>query len=129
MMISVFARLLNDPEKLAREAIGLAGLCAAILGAQDDLKSFSKKLLIQRIISGTDVAGNQIVGFGDGYVEIELTKAVGGYAVAVATNEEKRDTSVNQWKRERLISAGADCVIPDFTDTNRLMAYIFGRQS
>jgi len=33
MMTSVFARLLNDPEKLAREAIGLAGLCAAILGA------------------------------------------------------------------------------------------------
>ncbi len=32
-MISTFARLLNDPEKLAREAFGLAGLVAAILGA------------------------------------------------------------------------------------------------
>ncbi len=32
-MISTFARLTNDPGKLAREALGLAGLCAAILAA------------------------------------------------------------------------------------------------
>ncbi len=32
-MIFIFARLLNDPRTLAREALGLAGLCATIVVA------------------------------------------------------------------------------------------------
>ncbi|HQI16829.1 MAG TPA: haloacid dehalogenase, partial [Bacillota bacterium] len=66
--------------------------------------------------------------FGDGYVEIELAKKYGGYAVAVATNEAARDTSINEWKRERLLKAGADCIIPDFSNTERLMGFIMGRR-
>ena len=73
------------------EESGLLGVSkyfdGGVFGAQDDLKSFSKKLLIQRIISNTDVAGHQIVGFGDGYVEIEEVKLVGDTAVGVATKE------------------------------------------
>src|SRR6266700_3950655 len=42
-----------------------------VYGALDDYKSFSKKILIQRILSTTGVQGGEIVGFGDGYVEIE----------------------------------------------------------
>ena len=47
------------------------------------------------------------MGFGDGYVEIENVKAVGGVAVGVASNEKERE-GIDQWKRERLIQAGAD---------------------
>src|SRR5580658_785597 len=42
-----------------------------VYGALDDYKSFSKKILIQRILSTSDVGGAEILGFGDGYVEIE----------------------------------------------------------
>ena len=49
----------------------------------------------------------EIVGFGDGYVEIEEVKLVGGVTVGVATTEpECRE--VDAWKRERLIGVGAD---------------------
>ena len=82
--------------------------------------------MLKQLIEEKGLRGSGLLGFGDGYVEIELTKQVGGYAVAVATEEAARDTSVNVWKRDRLVKAGADCVIPDFSDTGRLMRYLFG---
>ena len=58
-----------------------------VYGALDDYKSFSKKILIQRLIAAPGVSGDQFLGFGDGYVEIENVKEVGGVAVGVATEE------------------------------------------
>jgi phosphoglycolate phosphatase len=95
-----------------------------VFGAQDDLKSFSKKLLIQRIISGTDVAGNQIVGFGDGYVEIEEVKLVGGVAVGVATKE-PACLEIDDWKRDRLVGVGADFIVPNFERHAELTGLLF----
>ncbi|HYK59676.1 MAG TPA: HAD family hydrolase [Bryobacteraceae bacterium] len=84
-----------------------------VYGALDDYKSFSKKILIQRILSQTDVRGEEILVFGDGYVEIEEVKLVGGAAVGVATREpECRE--VDEWKRRRLIAVGADYIVPNF---------------
>ena len=54
------------------------------------------------------------MGFGDGYVEIQNVKAVGGTAVAVASDEAGRSGKPDPWKRDRLIGVGADMVIPDF---------------
>ena len=93
-------------------------------GALDDLKSFSKKILIQRIISNTDVGGHEIVGFGDGYVEIEEVKLVGGVAVGVAT-QEPECTSVDAWKRERLIGVGADFIVPNYLAQEHLLRSLF----
>jgi phosphoglycolate phosphatase-like HAD superfamily hydrolase len=95
-----------------------------VFGAQDDLKSFSKKLLIQRIISGTDVAGGQIVGFGDGYVEIEEVKLVGGVAVGVATKE-PACVEIDDWKRDRLVGVGADFIVPNFERHAELTGLLF----
>src|SRR3984885_8729679 len=95
-----------------------------VFGAQDDLKSFSKKILIQRIVSSTDVRGEEIVGFGDGYVEIEEVKLVGGVTVGVATKEpECRE--VDDWKRRRLIGVGADFVVPNFLGHQDLVETLF----
>ena len=44
---------------------------AGVYGALDDLKSFSKGILIQRIIASAEFRGEEFLGFGDGYVEIE----------------------------------------------------------
>src|SRR5258705_6552558 len=49
-----------------------------VYGALDDYKSFSKKILIQRLIASSEFKGDQFLGFGDGYVEIENVKEVGG---------------------------------------------------
>ena len=58
-----------------------------IYGALDDYKQFSKKMIIDRILSEHGITGRQLLSFGDGYVEIENTKQVGGLAVAVASDE------------------------------------------
>jgi phosphoglycolate phosphatase-like HAD superfamily hydrolase len=94
-----------------------------IYGALDDYQNFSKKMVIERIIKEHGLEGPELVGFGDGYVEIEEIKRVGGVAVAVASDEEKRQ-GVNQWKRERLTRAGADLVIPDYRCHARLLDYL-----
>lgn len=95
-----------------------------VYGALDDYKSFSKKILIQRIISQTGVRGPEIVGFGDGYVEIEEVKLVGGTAVGVATREpECRE--IDDWKRQRLIGVGADFIVPNFLSHAELVEALF----
>lgn len=120
----------TDEVDVIREAklLGVHDLFDSIHGATDaNSTACAKELVLRQLIEEKHLSGRGLVGFGDGYVEIELAKQAGGYAVAVATSEAERDTSVNHWKRDRLLSAGADCVIPDFSNTARLMTYLFGR--
>lgn len=98
-----------------------------IYGAQDDYKKFSKKMVIERILRENNISGSRLIAFGDGYVEIENTKEVGGYAVAVASDEANNGSgNIDAWKRTRLSAVGADVVIPDYRDFKPLMARIFG---
>ena len=78
-----------------------------IYGALDDYQNFSKQMIIERILRENDLHGEQLLGFGDGFVEIEEIKRVGGVAVAVASDEVNR-RGVHAWKRDRLVRAGAD---------------------
>jgi phosphoglycolate phosphatase-like HAD superfamily hydrolase len=99
-----------------------------IYGALDDYKQFSKKMIIDRIIADNRIDGRQLLSFGDGYVEIENTKQVGGLAVAVASDEANNGSGrVDEWKRRRLLGVGADVVIPDFRDAIGLVDYLLGR--
>ncbi len=84
-----------------------------IYGALDDYRQFSKKMIVQRMLVETGVPGSSVLGFGDGFVEIEEVKRVGGTAVGVASNEVTR-SGVNDWKRQRLIRAGADLIVGDY---------------
>jgi phosphoglycolate phosphatase-like HAD superfamily hydrolase len=95
-----------------------------IYGALDDYKSFSKKILIRKIISPTENRGEELVAFGDGYVEIKNVKEAGGIAVGVATDEPECK-AVNQWKRERLVKAGADFIVPNFLCREQLSKALF----
>ena len=95
-----------------------------VFGALDDYKSFSKAILIQRIIASADCRGEDFLGFGDGYVEIENVKQVGGVAVGVATAEPEC-LKVDAWKRKRLAGVGADYIIPNFLCHEELLATLF----
>jgi phosphoglycolate phosphatase-like HAD superfamily hydrolase len=116
----------TDEKYVFREAalLQVSGYFAGVYGAQDDYKTFSKKMVIDRIIRENKLHGKELVGFGDGYVEIENVKSVGGFACGVATDEVKR-RGVDQWKRERLKRSGADIIIPDFTEAGKLVQYLF----
>jgi phosphoglycolate phosphatase len=104
-------------------ALGLLPYFAGIYGALDDYQNYSKRQVIERIITQHQLKGSQFVAFGDGYVEIEDTKAVGGVAVGVASNEAAR-SGIDEWKRRRLIAAGADIIVPDFREGSALLAYL-----
>lgn len=91
-----------------------------IYGALDDYQNFSKKMIVERILKENDLRGDELLGFGDGYVEIEEVKRVGGTAVAVASDEVKRQ-GIHAWKRERLVRAGADIVIGDYRCIDALL--------
>jgi phosphoglycolate phosphatase len=99
-----------------------------VYGALDDYKSFSKKILVQRILAGADVRGEEIIGFGDGYVEIEEVKLVGGVAVGVASMEPEC-MAVDEWKRQRLIGVGADYIVPNYLCHAELIGALFGSLS
>jgi phosphoglycolate phosphatase-like HAD superfamily hydrolase len=95
-----------------------------IYGALDDYKNFSKKMVIDKILRDFNLRGEELLAFGDGYVEIEEIKRVGGVAVAVASDEVNRK-GVDAWKRNRLIKAGADIVIPEYRKHEVLTKFLF----
>lgn len=117
-------------EQYVLEEVRLLGLerfvPGRIYGAQADYRAFSKERVIQRILTENAVDGEALIAFGDGYVEIADCRAVGGLAVAVASDETARSGHCDAWKRERLIGAGADLVVPDYRETRTLLDYIWG---
>jgi phosphoglycolate phosphatase-like HAD superfamily hydrolase len=118
----------DEPE--VREEAGLLDIARYfgddIYGAQDDYEASSKKRVIARLLGRLGAAGQEVVVFGDGFVEIENAKEAGGYAVGVATDEAARSGRVDSWKRERLLRAGADLIIPDFACHKELTALLLG---
>ncbi len=117
----------TDLKYVRREAelLGVAEFFGShIYGALDDYRSFSKQMIIERILTDNDLKGQELLGFGDGYVEIEGVKRVGGVAVAVASDEAAR-RGVNLWKRNRLVQAGADIVMPEYRKHERLLRWLF----
>lgn len=131
--LSLYLASGTDEPFVKREA-ELLGLTAYfgqhIYGAQDNYQNFSKKMVIDRILHENAIAGANLLSFGDGYVEIQNTKEVGGLAVAVASDEANNGSgNMDEWKRERLSGVGADIVIPDYRDADAVLAMIFGESS
>ncbi len=107
-------------------ALGLADYFDGhIYGAVADLGAFSKAMVIGAILRDNDLHGHELVTFGDGYVEIEETVAVGGLTVGVASDEVGRSGRVDPWKRGRLAEAGAHIIVADFGHVDALLDYLF----
>jgi len=94
-----------------------------IYGAKDTIMDCSKELVIRQILEENNIGADELISFGDGYIEVQLVADIGGYAIAVATDEERRK-GVSAWKRNRLLSAGANAVVPDFAEAKKLMSFI-----
>jgi len=92
-----------------------------IFGSVGDVTIEAKRIVLNRILDkiGND-ASTQVVTFGDGPVEIRETRKRGGLTVGLATNELRR-YELNPKKRARLIKAGADVVVPDFSQYTELL--------
>jgi phosphoglycolate phosphatase-like HAD superfamily hydrolase len=99
-----------------------------VYGALDDLSAFSKRMLVQRIVRLPGVRGGQLIAFGDGYVEIEEVKQAGGVTVGIASDEPEC-RKVDQWKRTRLIGAGADYIIPNYECREEILSLLFAEST
>jgi phosphoglycolate phosphatase-like HAD superfamily hydrolase len=83
-------------------------------------------LLVKQILGQTSgYSPEELLVFGDGFVEIEEVKKAGGTAVGVATAEPEC-VRIDEWKRQRLIGAGADFIVPNFLNLEELSACLFG---
>ncbi len=98
-----------------------------IYGSVGDINKEAKRIVLDRILDsiGESEAGS-IVTFGDGPVEIRETHKRGGITVGIASNELRR-YGLNQVKRTRLIKAGADLIMPDFSQPELLLGLLNAR--
>ncbi len=96
-----------------------------IFGPGEDPRAFSKLGVMQQVLVDTGLGGDQLLGFGDGFVEIANIKQLGGIAIGCATDEEHRSGRVEEWKRTRLIQAGADVIVPDYRNWPKLAGRLF----
>ena len=94
-----------------------------IFGARDGALGDVKETVIRKIIDEKKLGGDGLLVIGDGYVEIQLAKEIGAFAIAAATDEVRRK-GINTWKRKRLLAAGADAVIPDFAGAAHLSSFL-----
>jgi rfaE bifunctional protein kinase chain/domain len=95
-----------------------------IYGATGDITKEVKKVVLDRILDTIGDSNDcQIATFGDGPVEIRSTHKKGGVAIGVASNELRR-YGLNTIKRTRLIKAGADIIIPDFSQMDQLLGLL-----
>jgi rfaE bifunctional protein kinase chain/domain len=109
------------------ERLGYAGLFdGGIYGSENDIRKYSKKMIINKILSENNLKGNELVVFGDGPVEIRECNKSDGIAIGVASDEVRR-FGLNQEKRSRLIKSGARIIIPDFSQADKLIDLLFNK--
>jgi phosphoglycolate phosphatase-like HAD superfamily hydrolase len=112
----------TDVEDVIRDA-DLLGISrwfdGGIHGAVGDVHTEAKRIVLDRIMAQIAQEAGHVVTFGDGPVEIRETRSRGGLAIGVATDETSLGR-LNPAKRARLIAAGADIIISDFSQPDRL---------
>lgn len=91
----------------------------------DNTPNFSKRDVMAMILREQGIAGEELLGFGDGYSETVEVKRAGGVAVGLATVE-AGVPGINRMKRDILIELGADVVIADYREQERLVPWMFG---
>ena len=95
-----------------------------IFGALKTFQEYSKDKVIKGILKDYNLHGSELFVVGDGPVEIRNAKSNGALAVGVASDE-VAGHGLNAHKRERLIRAGADIIVADFEEGDRLARYLF----
>ncbi len=116
----------TDRDDVRNEArlVGAAPYFQEIWGALKTFKDYNKEMVLKDIIAKNDLHGAEVLIVGDGPVEIRNAKATGCISIGVASDE----IAGHGWdeeKRERLIKAGADIMIPDFGEGLALVEYLF----
>ena len=119
-------------EHRVKEEAALLGLTQYfgnhIYGGTADLAQSSKNAVIERLLQQERLTGENLLSFGDGPVEIQLTKKSGGLAVGIASDEDVNGSGkLDSHKRSQLVFAGADLLIPDYRDHKALVECLLSK--
>ncbi|MDR2644010.1 MAG: HAD family hydrolase [Planctomycetaceae bacterium] len=95
-----------------------------IYGGQPDPEAFSKEIMVERILKENEIDSSELLGIGDGVTEIAAVYNAGGFNIGVASDETRKPI-IDSWKRRQLIAAGADWIIPNYSDVNQLEERLF----
>lgn len=119
----------TDVDDVVREAklLGYADLfTGGIYGSIGNIDKDPKRLVFEQIFDSLAhgmAADDNCVVFGDGPVEIREGKKFGATTIGVVSDERQR-YGINLQKRNRLVLAGADLLIPDFSWNSTLFEYL-----
>jgi phosphoglycolate phosphatase-like HAD superfamily hydrolase len=116
-----------DHVRCEAELLRLSPLVNDWRAPNGDDPAFNKAQVIDGLLAEHGIDGSQLLGFGDGVVETQEIKRVGGVAVAVASHEPPR-RGVNPAKRVQLIRAGADAIIGDFEQFANWLPSLISRE-
>jgi phosphoglycolate phosphatase-like HAD superfamily hydrolase len=114
----------TDAVDVRREAalLGYDNCFIHIYGAVGDIKRDPKQAVLEQIMG--ELGENTCLAvFGDGPVEIREARKHGAVAIGLVSDEKQR-FGINPAKRSRLVLAGADVLIPDFSEADELMAWL-----
>jgi len=117
----------TDHEDVQNEAVILQVaeyFKGGIYGAMGSIEAYSKDKVMKEILKTHDLRGSELLVIGDGPVEILNAKSNGAIAIGIASDEVK-GKGWNQNKIRRLVEAGCDILMPDFSDGNILFRYLF----
>jgi phosphoglycolate phosphatase len=92
-----------------------------IFGPVENDRTFSKQRVLETLIAERGLASSEIACIGDGPAEILAAKAVGALAIGVASDEVDRSGRINPLKRDHLLRAGADVIVADYRDIDRIL--------
>lgn len=110
--------------RIEAERLGYADVFdGGIYGSVGLVARDAKRVVIERIMAEVEGAFDCLVTFGDGPVEMRETIRRGAFAVGVASDELRR-FGLNLEKRARLVRAGAQAIVPDFSQWPQLWSLL-----
>jgi phosphoglycolate phosphatase-like HAD superfamily hydrolase len=124
--ITLFLASGTDQADVVAEAttLGYAELFEnRIFGAVGDVKIEAKRDVLDKILREIGGDAGAVVTLGDGPVEVREARRRGSLAVGIASDEVRR-FGLNLTKRARLIKAGAQVVIPDFSQMGAILRFL-----
>jgi phosphoglycolate phosphatase-like HAD superfamily hydrolase len=131
LVLIILSGTVEHQVKEEADLLGLAKYFGRhIYGGTSDLAQSSKQAVLERLRREENVPGEQLLSFGDGPVEIAVTKQARGVAVGVASDEDQNGSGkLDSFKAQQLSEAGADLLIADYREPEQLLGRLLANQA
>ncbi|HMO60106.1 MAG TPA: HAD family hydrolase [Roseiflexaceae bacterium] len=94
---------------------------AGIFAPEPGNTSFAKHTVMAGLLATSNLPGTTLLAIGDGPVEIQAARELGGTTIGIAFDEE-RGSGIDPDRRALLIAAGADIIVPSYAGLSSLLA-------